>query len=122
MKQWADELMAGCAQIATLMDSVQGSDENAFALNCQRKKLQDAELTPSARILAQIRDQNIPFFRFAVNASLAHNGYYADHPLRDARLEEFEQMAKSSIAEQKAIEDAETESFEEFLEHYLALP
>ncbi len=69
-----------------------------------------------------MRDQDVPFFRFAMNASLAHSGYYADHPLRDARLREFEQFATASIAEQVAMEAAETQTFEEFLGHYLALP
>ena len=69
-----------------------------------------------------MRDQQIPFYRFAMNASLAHRGYYADHPLRDLRLEEFREFARTSVAEQAAVEAQETETFEEFLGHYLALP
>ncbi len=122
MQDWALELLEGCEKIATTIDNAENNDESTFALNCQRKKLMDPELTPSARILAQMRDQSIPFFRFAMNASIAHSGYYADHPLRDARLKEFKELASNSIAEQKAIEEAETESFEDFLDHYLALP
>jgi len=122
MESWAQELLDGCEQIAAVIDKTKSNDESTFALNCQRKKLDDSELTPSARILTQMRDQAIPFFRFAMNASIAHSGYYADHPLRDTRLKEFEDFAANSIAEQKAMEAAETESFEEFLEHYLELP
>ena len=69
-----------------------------------------------------MRDQSIPFYRFSMNASIAHSGYYADHPLRDARLKQFEDMATNSIKEQEEMEASETETFEEFLEHYLALP
>ena len=122
MHDWATELLDGCQQIASMIDRVNGDDAHDFALDCQRKKLADPALTPSARILEQMRNQSIPFFRFAMNASLAHSGYYADHPLRDARLAEFEALALESIAEQKAMEEADTETFEEFLEHYLALP
>ena len=122
MTEWAAELLAGCEKIAAVIDGESNNDESAFALDCQSKKLQNPELTPSARILAQMREQSIPFYRFAMNASIAHSGYYADHPLRDARLKEFEDLATNSIDEQRAMEEAETESFEEFLEHYLALP
>lgn len=129
MQDWANELLDGCAEVAQFIDTEAGRadnsashDEHAFALDCQRKKVADPECTPSARILAQMRDQQIPFYRFAMNASLAHSGYYADHPLRDVRLEEFRHFARTSIAEQSAMEESETESFEEFLEHYLALP
>lgn len=122
MEDWAHELLQGCEKIAALIDKTESNDESTFALNCQRKKVADPELTPSARILAQMREQSIPFFRFAMNASIAHSGYYADHPLRDARLKEFKDFATHSIADQKAIEAAESESFEDFLEHYLALP
>jgi len=122
MQGWAKELLEGCEKIAAFLDEAEENDESTFALNCQRKKLNDPELTPSARILAQMREQSIPFFRFAMNASIAHSGYYADHPLRDVRLKEFENFATESITQQKAIEAAETESFEDFLGHYLALP
>jgi len=125
LRDWANELLEGCAAIAKFIDAASpagASDEHHFALDCQRKKIADSETTPSARILAQMRDQQIPFYRFAMNASLAHRGYYADHPLRDARLEEFHEFARASIAEQAAVEAQETETFEEFLEHYLALP
>ena len=129
MQDWANELLDGCAEIAQFIDNEAkrsngnaSGDEHAFALDCQRKKVADPECTPSARILAQMRDQQIPFYRFAMNASLAHNGYYADHPLRDARLKEFRHLARISIDEQAAMEAGETETFEEFLEHYLALP
>ena len=122
MQQWAQELLDGCAAIAALIDGDQGNDDHAYALDCQQKKLDDPQCTPSARILAQMRDQGIPFFRFAMNASLAHAGYYANHPLRDKRLAEFVALAEKSIEEQAAMEAAETEPFEAFLEHYLALP
>ncbi len=122
VQEWGEELLAGCEKIAALIDAEEGNDNSTFALNCQRKKLLNSELTPSARILNQMREQSIPFYRFAMNASLAHNGYYADHPLRDARLKEFEELAEKSIKEQEDMEAAETETFEEFLEHYLALP
>jgi len=122
MVDWAEELLAGCAAIATLIDQQNNNEDHAFALDCQRKKIADPDCTPSARILAQMRDQSIPFFRFSMNASLAHSGYYADHPLSDTKLAEFKALAAKSIAEQQAMEAAETETFEEFLEHYLALP
>ena len=130
MVDWATELLDGCAQIARFIDQANSTeknnekqnDESSFALHCQRKKLENPQLTPSARILAQMRDQSIPFYRFSMNASIAHSGYYADHPLRDARLKQFEDMATNSIKEQEEMEASETETFEEFLEHYLALP
>ena len=122
MHDWATQLLDDCATIGKLLDTQQGNDRHSFAIDCQRKKLLDAELTPSARMLQCMREQEIPYFRFAMNQSLAHSGYFADHPLRDRRATEFKQMAKDSLHEQRTMEAASTETFEAFLEHYLALP
>lgn len=122
MQEWAEELLDDCTAIAEVIDAHAGNDLHSYAVECQRKKVADSELTPSARMLQLMRDQNIPFYRFAMNQSLAHNGYFADHPLRDSQLDEYLSTARTSIAKQTEMEAATDESFEAFLEHYLAIP
>jgi len=122
MQDWAGELIDGCAEIAAAIDARNGNDLHSYAVECQRKKLADSELTPSARILTLMQEQDIPFYRFAMNQSLAHNGYFADHPLRDSQLDAYINASQASIAKQTDMEAANTETFEAFLEQFLALP
>jgi len=65
--------------------------------------------------------QSIPFFRFTMNQSMAHKGYFDEHPLLPDRLAAFEAEARESLAEQARLETADTESFDDFLARYLAV-
>ena len=46
----------------------------------QRQKAEQPALTPSARMLEIMSAQGIPFFRFAMNQSIAHKGYTVEGP------------------------------------------
>jgi glutamate--cysteine ligase len=82
--------------------------------------MDDADRTPSARILARLKDERIPFFRFAMNQSLAHREYFLAHPLSDEREEELRAVSEASHEEQKRIEAADVQSFDEYIETYLS--
>ena len=122
MQEWAGELIEDCLAVAKTIDAQAGNDLHTYAVECQRKKLEDSSLTPSARILQLMQEQKIPFYRFAMNQALAHNGYFANHPLRDSLLDQYLTAAQASITRQTEMEAANNESFEAFLEKYLALP
>jgi glutamate--cysteine ligase len=85
-------------------------------------RLEDPNRTPSARILANMRRARIPFFRFAMNQSILHKGYFVANPLTDDKLRRFEDLAERSITEQRAIEAADHETFDEHLARYLKPP
>ena len=74
-----------------------------------------------ARILEIMASQRIPFFRFTMNQSLAHKGYFDEHPLRNRQLADYRRLAESSLAEQRRIEAEDTLSFDDFLDGYLAM-
>ena len=69
-----------------------------------------------------MRQQGIPFFRFAMNQSLAHKGYFDEHPLRGSQLAAYQTTSHDSLDRQRAIEAADRVDFDTFLETYLALP
>ncbi|HUK33247.1 MAG TPA: hypothetical protein VLV86_05015, partial [Vicinamibacterales bacterium] len=64
----------------------------------------------------------IPFFRFAMNQSILHKGYFVAHPLTDDKLQRFEDLADRSINEQRAIEAGDRETFDEHLARYMTAP
>jgi len=120
MAQWATELLEGIRPLASLLDSLHGNDLYSYSLDQQARKLTNPELTPSARMLEVMRRQQIPFFRFALNQSIAHKGYFDEHPLRDQDMMAFEQMAATSLQRQKEIEADDQVDFATFLRAYLA--
>ena len=120
--EWAAEILAECQVLAELFDQATNSDLYSYALAEQATKVKDPALTPSARMLAIMSEQGIPFFRFAMNQSIAHKGYFDEHPLRGAQLAEYQATAATSLDKQRAIEDADNTDFDTFLETYLELP
>lgn len=120
-QEWARELVEGCAELAAAMAAGIGGDALTQAVEAQRHKVEDAAATPSARVLAGMAAKREGFFDFAMGQSLAHRGGFREGRLTRGRQGEFAAMSERSLAEQAAIEAADTESFDEYLERFLAL-
>lgn len=118
---WSREILDGCRPLAELLDRAHGGRDYERAWEEQRRKVEEPALTPSARMLEIMTGQGIPFFRFAMNQSIAHKGYFDEHPLLPDVLARYEAEARQSLEEQARIEAAETVDFETFLESYLAV-
>ncbi|HEY5644728.1 MAG TPA: glutamate--cysteine ligase [Pseudomonadales bacterium] len=120
MTDWAGQILHDLRPLADLLDRLHGSDLYTYSLDQQAAKVKDPDLTPSARMLHLMRTQHIPYFRFTMNQSIAHKGYFDEHPLRDRDLTEFQRMAEDSLAAQRAMEAADDVDFDTFLQDYLA--
>ena len=72
-------------------------------------------------MLAVMQTQGIPFFRFAMNQSIAHKGYFDEHPMRGEQLAEHQATSKQSLTRQQEIEASDRVDFDTFLKDYLAL-
>jgi glutamate--cysteine ligase len=118
---WANDILLACDPIARLLDEANATDLYSYALEQQRARVIDAEQTPSARILAGMRAQNIPFFRFAMNQSISHKGYFDDHPLAQTKLKHHQKLVSESLRAQQQIEAADDVDFDTFLKGYLEL-
>jgi glutamate--cysteine ligase len=121
-KTWGERLLGQCANIAALLDANIGGTPYADATAAQRDKLTDPGLTPSAMILADMVKENIPFFGFSMAQAFKHKAYFDSLPLAEEEQAEFERSVAESLAQQQAIEAADTLSFDAFLQEYLAIP
>lgn len=119
---WAAAILNQCQAVAELLDCAHGGELYGYALEQQRARVDNPDLTPSARILATMASQKIPFFRFAMNQSIAHKGYFGDHPLARRELAEHQARSARSLIDQQAIEASDTVDFDTFLESYLSVP
>lgn len=118
---WAARLLGQCARVADEIDAVTGAADHADTVDLQRRKVAEPDLTPSARVLNALRQQRVPFFRFAMNQSAAHRGYFEEHPLTPARQKELTVMSEESLTRQARIESSDRETFEEYLKRFLEL-
>jgi len=117
----ASTILERCDRIAELLDCAYGGSDHQRSCNIQRERVGTPGLTPSARVLSEMSDQNIPFFRFAMNASLEHKANFDRRPLSGEQLAQQRTVALESIKHQSEIEQADTVDFATFLEGYLRL-
>ncbi|MGD8421852.1 MAG: glutamate--cysteine ligase, partial [Gammaproteobacteria bacterium] len=120
LRDWANEIFEKMALSSELLDK--GSRAAAYgpALAEQHAKVADADLTPSARILADMADHKEEFYHFALRMSRQHQQWFASRPLQPEQLAAFEQTARESIEAQRRIEAEDDISFETFMQNYFA--
>jgi glutamate--cysteine ligase len=120
MVLWARELLDSMQGLCELLDQGESSQPYAAALEQQRAKIDDVERTPSARLLAEMRQSGESFFQLAQRMSKMHKDYFLDlYPPNQSRLAEFAQAAQDSHEEQARIEAADKTDFDTYLAHYL---
>jgi glutamate--cysteine ligase len=121
MLQWAAELLESMEGICELLDRGDPSRPYAQSLATQAAKIQDARLTPSARLLAELQESGESFFDLALRMSRMHKAYFLDLYTPNAeRLAELGAEAQHSLEQQRAIEAAEKETFEQYVARYFA--
>ncbi|MFP4896176.1 glutamate--cysteine ligase [Paraburkholderia sp. EG304] len=120
MTDWADELLAKIDAAAAVLDRLKGGDEHARAVAAQRAKLADVSLTPSARVLQTMREQQQSFLAFGLAQSEAHAAYFRARPLDAEQSKAFAELAVRSLDEQAKLEREEVGSFDAFVAAYRA--
>ena len=121
LADWGRELCRQLEPICRLLDRDDPSRSYSAALELQAAKLDDPSLTPSARILAEMRQEGESFFQFALRMSQQHREYFAAlPPMSPVRLAEFEAEAERSLRAQQELEQSEAEPFEHYLARYFA--
>jgi len=118
---WAREILDKISAIAELIDIGEGGDSYAQATRQMMDVVNDAETTPSAQLLAQLRKEDCSFFEYALSLASNHRDYFGEiTPLSDERVTEFEQETALSIERQRAIEEGDQISLDEYLENYFS--
>ncbi|HSC83653.1 MAG TPA: glutamate--cysteine ligase, partial [Pseudomonas sp.] len=120
LKAWAGELLERFAPIAALLDRAYGGDAFQTALHLQRRKVDDVSLTPSARVLAELRETGESFRAMALRHSQEHAATFRAQPLSAEEQATFEAMARQSLEEQAELESAEPGDFDTFVAAYQA--
>lgn len=118
---WAGAILERCHRVAWEIDAVAGEGGHVDAVALQRRKLQDPNRTPSARVLSALRRQGVPFAEFVLRQSSAHRAWCEQRPLPAARFNELAAMSGASLRQQARLEDADRDAFDTYLERYLQL-
>ncbi|WP_038054886.1 glutamate--cysteine ligase [Thioalkalivibrio sp. ALJ1] len=117
LQDWARELLALMRPVAAILDQELPGDPYRRALSEQWGKVEQADLTPSARMLEDMMAREEGFYRYASRLSAQHReAFRFNGPL--PRADTLEALARQSLAEQTAIEQADELDFDAFLARY----
>jgi glutamate--cysteine ligase len=120
MLDWARELLDAMQGLCELLDHGESARPYASALEQQRAKIDDVERTPSARLLADMRQSGETFFQLAQRMSKLHKDYFLGlYPPNERRLAEFAAAACESREAQARVAAADNTDFDTYLAHYL---
>lgn len=120
LNDWATGLLTDMAPIARALDEVHQTDSYSDALQCQQAKIEDPELTPSARVLREMRERELPFFRLAMAYSERWAEQFRGENIPVEVSQRLRQEAERSLRAQAEIEAADELSFEQYLANFYA--
>ena len=121
LRDWGHEVLSECQALATALDASHGGSAYRDALTAAIGALANSDALPSARVLHDMRSQHdASYVRFAVTHSRRHRETLRAAPLPPDVEAQYARMAEASLAEQRAIEAADTVPFETYRQRYLA--
>jgi len=115
----ADDIMARLEPLAEQLDGLEGGDTYRRALQVQQDKLRAPETVPSAQVLAAMDSSGTGHREWGLAMAGQHRDTLRAEPLDADSLASFEAMSARSLDDQRAMEEADTLSFDEFLADYL---
>lgn len=118
--EWAFQLLGEVDAMAELLDSAWGGDQYRGAVGVQRAKVKGEIATPAQQILAEMQEQNLNFYHWAMQKAEQHRRYFLERPLDSDSVRDFSREAEESLLKQRRVEAEDKGSFEEFLSHYYA--
>lgn len=114
----AGAIMAELAEVAPLLDAAHGTSEYSGAIARESRKLVDAGLTYSARVVRELKDDGCSFLEFGRRTADEQARHFRSRPLPAEREQTFVAAAAASLQEQARLEAADTRSFPDFLVDY----
>ena len=114
LSAWAEEILEESLEVSSLLDNACTTSSYQSAVKEQLGKVTDSELTPSAQVLANMRENKIPYFSFALNKSQESAAYLHNNLSKEA-LDKFKKITEKSNHDRKKIEQSDTLSFDKFL-------
>ena len=120
LQDWASELCRSMIPVANLLDNANYCENYFSSVKAQIAAVYDPDLTPSARMLADMRAHGEGFYHHAKRMSQHHYQYYKNTNLSDQKVSFFNNMTKDSLQHQLQMENEDELSFDRFLEDYFS--
>ncbi|NNK93412.1 MAG: glutamate--cysteine ligase, partial [Desulfobacterales bacterium] len=113
-------LLAQIKITGDLLDQVHRTEAYSASIKAQMLKLEDASLTPSAKVLKTLQKTGLNYTQWIMLKSREHKETFMNSSPGTPVLKDLAQRASLSLKEQRQLEARNTLNFDMFLEEYLA--
>lgn len=121
VSDWAGEILAKVLAVAEALDRQEANESYSDAVRLMQTIVDNVDETPSARLLADLKETKSSFFDYSLALAKRHSEYFdAITPLDEVRRQVLRQEAADSILRQQTIEAADNISLDEYLERYFS--
>jgi len=118
IKTWGNELFDQMSPVADLLDKSYGTQCYSQAIVRERNKINDASLTPSAKLLDITLDENINITQYALQQAKSYRDSALNRDYQFYSQADFDQSVEASHKKQQEIEASDTLNFDDFLADY----
>ena len=118
MSEWANEILEKVGNASSMLDHIHASTSYTSSLATQSAKIADPNLTPSGKILTDMKKGGLSFFEFSLQQSTKHRNELQNNGLSEAAEKMMTETAAQSLKKQTEIETLETEGFDEYLKNW----
>lgn len=120
LTQLADNILDQIEKVAKAIDQAKGGTSYIDSVKLQREKIADSDLTPSAIILASLRESGLQFTDWALHVSKQHREDLLSETLDAEVAADLSSKVEQSIIQQQEIEASDDVDFDTFLDNYMA--
>jgi glutamate--cysteine ligase len=121
LRVWGGEILDAMEGVCEILDAGDAAKPYSRALHTAKTKLEDSELTPSARILRELQTTGESFFELSARISNGYRDYFRElAPLSVERRAEFEQEVRDSLDAHARIEASDQGDFKSYLANYFS--
>ncbi|WDE08152.1 glutamate--cysteine ligase [Thalassomonas viridans] len=120
LPQWGNEIFEGLSQVAALLDKANNSDKYRKSVTDELAKINDASLTPSARLVDLVVNQGESLTKFALTSAGNYRKLQLDNGYQFYDEGTFVASVAKSHQEQAEIEASDELSYDDFLKEYFA--
>lgn len=96
---WSLKILEGIAKVAKSLDAAYSTQDYSRAARAQREKILDSRLTPSARILEDIKQSGVSYAKYGVLLANGYKSRYLSVPLKREFSAQMREHARASLAE-----------------------
>jgi glutamate--cysteine ligase len=121
LRHWALILCERMEEVCEVLDGSDREKPYSQVLQKQKELIRHPDMTSSARMLSEMRDQKLSVDDFSLQKSGEYTQYFRNLPLSAPIRQELESSIAKSRTDQSHLESEEKIPFEDYLENYFRL-